>query len=245
MSELFERLSKLSPKRLALLALELQEKLDAAERSRAEPIAIVGMACRLPGAESPEAYWRLLRDGVDAVTRDPQPAVGTSTTTTTPTPKLPARSPPAGAASSTASTASIPSSSASRHARRRPWIRSSGCCSRWPGRRWSTPGIAADSLSGSSTGVYVGMCNGDYGQMLLDGDGQDFDMYLSTGNAGSVASGRVSYVLGLQGPALTVDTACSSSLVAVHLAVQGLRDRRRAGWRSPAASTSSCRRRRR
>ena len=86
-------------------------------------------------------------------------------------------------------------------------------------------GIPPDSLAGSSTGTYIGACNADYAQMLFGGDGRDLDMYLATGNADSVASGRLSYVLGLQGPALSVDTACSSSLVATHLAVQGLRSR--------------------
>ena len=82
MSELFDRLSKLSPKRLALLALELQERLDTAERAASEraasergasePIAVIGMGCRLPGADSPDAYWQLLRDGVDAVADVPR-----------------------------------------------------------------------------------------------------------------------------------------------------------------------------
>ena len=75
MTDLLERLSKLSPKRLALLTLELQEKLDAAERASAsddrEPIAIVGMACRLPGADNPDEYWQLVADGVDAIREIP------------------------------------------------------------------------------------------------------------------------------------------------------------------------------
>ncbi len=92
-------------------------------------------------------------------------------------------------------------------------------------------GYAPDHLAGSATGVFVGACNGDYYQLLLragdesgeDGGGENMDMYTSTGNAHSVISGRISYLLGLQGPSLTVDTACSSSLVALHLACQSLR----------------------
>ncbi len=71
MSELYERLSKLSPKRLALLAMEMQERLDVVERNRNEPIAIIGMGCRLPGAVDPAAYWQLLVDGVDAIREIP------------------------------------------------------------------------------------------------------------------------------------------------------------------------------
>ncbi|MBL8163039.1 MAG: polyketide synthase dehydratase domain-containing protein, partial [Anaerolineae bacterium] len=85
-------------------------------------------------------------------------------------------------------------------------------------------GYAPDSLSTSQTGVFVGICNGDYGQMIMSGDPDDWDVYLSTGNAHSVVSGRLSYILGLQGPSVSVDTACSSSLVATHLAVQSLRN---------------------
>ena len=72
MSDLSERIHQLSPKRLQLLALELDEQLEAAERRRKEPIAIIGMACRFPGdADSPEAFWTLLTNGVDAIREVP------------------------------------------------------------------------------------------------------------------------------------------------------------------------------
>ena len=77
-------------------------------------------------------------------------------------------------------------------------------------------------LSGAKVGVYLGIANSDYGRALFAHPDM-IDAYFSTGNAFSVAAGRLSYHLGLQGPSLAIDTACSSSLVAVHLACQALR----------------------
>ncbi|HVR06985.1 MAG TPA: type I polyketide synthase, partial [Thermoanaerobaculia bacterium] len=83
-------------------------------------------------------------------------------------------------------------------------------------------GIAADRLAGSSTGVFVGLSGQEYG-LLGGGCLERLDGYAGTGSMASIASGRISYALGLQGPSMTVDTACSSSLVTVHLACQALR----------------------
>ena len=171
MSDFLERIAKLPPKRLALLAAELQERLERVERAQAEPIAIVGMACRFPGgADDPERFWRLLRDGVDAITDGAGRSLGR---------RGALRPRPGGArqdrhalaaASWRTSTASTPRSSASRRARRRAWTRSSGCCSRSRGRRSRTPGTRPTASTGSRTGVFVGICNRDYDQMVMRQD---------------------------------------------------------------------------
>ncbi|MGZ4770127.1 MAG: type I polyketide synthase, partial [Ilumatobacteraceae bacterium] len=222
MSELFDRLSNLSPKRLALLAMELQERLDAEQSAHTSPIAIVGMGCRLPGAADLDAYWRLLAEGVDAIREvpesrwdvdeyyDPDPeAVGKIATRWAGTLDGIDRFEPQMFGIS-------PREAQTMDPQQRLLLEVA-----WEALEHA--GIAPDSVHDTQTGVYIGVCNTDYAQLLMEGDVDDFDMYLSTGNATSVASGRLSYVLGLQGPALTVDTACSSSLVAVHLAVQSLR----------------------
>lgn len=84
-------------------------------------------------------------------------------------------------------------------------------------------GHAPSKLVGSATGIYLGIANNDYGRALFARP-ELIDPYFSPGNAYSVASGRVAYLLGLHGPAISVDTACSSSLVAIHLACQALRN---------------------
>ncbi|MBZ0285291.1 MAG: polyketide synthase dehydratase domain-containing protein [Anaerolineae bacterium] len=224
MSDFYERISNMSPKRLMLLAMELQEKVEALEQAKAEPIAIVGMACRFPGgANSPEEFWQLLRDGVDAITDVPA-ARWDVDAYYDPDPNAPGK---------IASRWGGFVDNVDRFEPQIFGISPREAISMDPQQRlllevvWESlerAGYAPDNLSGSSTGVFVGICNSDYRYMITSGNPDDWDVYISTGNAQSVVSGRISYVLGLQGPSVSVDTACSSSLVATHLAVQALRN---------------------
>ncbi len=226
-SEFLERITKLSPKRLALLALELQTKLDKLEKqqpSQAEPIAIVGMACRFPGgANTPEAYWQLLRNGVDAIS-DVPPDRWDAEANYDPDPHTPGKI----ATRWGGFVQNIdqfdpqffgisPREALTMDPQQRMLLEVS-----W--EALEAAGYAPDKRAGSKTGVFVGICNGDYYHHLTVNGDDGIDMYLATGTAHSVASGRVSYVLGLQGPSISVDTACSSSLVSTHLAIQSLRN---------------------
>ncbi|MFC8373058.1 type I polyketide synthase, partial [Streptomyces sp. NPDC057239] len=208
----------------ALPAIRLLQKRAAdLEAQRTEPIAVVSMACRLPGGiGTPEAFWDLLSRGGDAVGGLPKRWEGLGLYD--PDPEAVGKS----------------------YAREGGFIEDiegfdaeffgispREAQSMDPQQRivletaWEAlerAGIRPGTLNESRTGVYLGTMGSDY-DALTHYDLDALDGYVSSGNASSVLSGRVSYALGLQGPAVTVDTACSSSLVALHLAVSALRTR--------------------
>jgi acyl transferase domain-containing protein len=178
-----------------------------------EPIALIGMGCRFPRAGDPEAFWRLLRDGVDAVT------------------EVPADRWDAAAAGTAASRWGGFLEGVDRFDAGFFGISPREAERMDPQQRlvlevvWEAledAGIVPGALAGSRTGVFLGISSSDY-HRLVYGDIGRVNAYNGTGTALSIAANRVSYQLDLRGPSLAVDTACSSSLVAVHLACQSLR----------------------
>ncbi|MDY7093375.1 MAG: SDR family NAD(P)-dependent oxidoreductase [Acidobacteriota bacterium] len=194
----------------------------AAAPSPGEPIAVVGVGCRFPGADGPEAFWRLLEDGVDAIR--PVPAERWD------------------AEALYAPEAATPGKSNTR------WggfleqvdrfdadffgISPREAARMDPQQRlllevaWSAlehAGVVPGELEGSATGVFVGISTNDY-RHLQYGAPELIDAYAGTGNAASIAANRLSYLLDLRGPSVSLDTACSSSLVSVHYACRSLRD---------------------
>ena len=217
-------------KRALFAVKDLRAKLEALERAQKEPIAVIGAGCRLPGGvRNLEDYWQLLRNGVDAVTEVPR-ARWSLDQYYDPDPEAPGKM-------YTRSGAFVenidkfdaqffnmaPREAASLDPQQRMLLEVS-----WEALEHA--GYAPDQLAGTATGVFVGISNNDFANYLLASrDVTQIDPYSGTGGAFCVAAGRISYVLGLQGPNLAVDTACSSSLVAVHMACQSLRAPRNAG----------------
>ena len=186
-----------------------------------EPIAIVALACRFPGAPDPEAYWELLSGGVDAIREIPDDRFDVDEYYD-PDPE----------------------------ARGKIYTRYGGYLQSIDGfdpeffgispreAVWMDPqqrlmleiawegleraGYAPASLRGSRTGVFVGVAANEYSQLLNANSVETIEAHFITGNALNVIAGRVAFALGLEGPAMAVDTACSASLVAVHQACQAL-----------------------
>ncbi len=220
MSDFADRLSRLSPQKLALLAQELQARLQAAEQRTAEPIAIIGAGCRLPGADGPAAFWRLLEEGRDAIREVPSDRWNADAWYD-PDPDVPGRMNSRWGGFLDDIDKFDPQffGIAPREARTMDPQQRLLLEVSWEALEHA--GQAPDRLGGTPTGVFVGISGMDYLQLIRDRAGLD-NLYFSTGQSHAVAAGRISYILGLRGPALAVDTACSSSLVAVHLACQSL-----------------------
>ena len=215
---------ELSPTKKALLALkQMQGKLEALEQAKHEPIAIVGIGCRFPGADNPEEFWQLLQNGKDAIVETPaerwdksdyyaQPSTLGKICTTYGgfVPHL---------KEFDASFFRIaPREAASLDPQQRLLL----------GVSWEAlenAAIPADKVRGSRTGVFIGVSAIDYWHQLLSRNNTEIDAYLTTGNTHSLASGRISHFFDFTGTSISLDTACSSSLVAVHLAIKSLRDR--------------------
>ncbi|MEF7613128.1 polyketide synthase, partial [Aquincola sp. MAHUQ-54] len=201
----------------------LQARLAVAEGAAREPIAVVGLGCRYPGgADTPEAFWQLLAEGRDAIgpvpadrwdadaLHDPDPAAPGRIVTReggfVPDPQL----------FDAAFFGIAPREAASLDPQQRLLLEVA-----W--EAMEDAGLPPTQLSGQPVGVFVGISSQDHSHHLLQQPSEAIDAYLATGNAHSVAAGRLSYTFGFTGPSLAVDTACSSSLVAVHLACQSLR----------------------
>jgi myxalamid-type polyketide synthase MxaE and MxaD len=212
----------LSPAKRALIEIkELRAQLDAARRERNIPVAIVGMACRYPGAQNIGEFWDLLVNGRDAIAETPESRWDVDAVYD-PDPSAPGKM-------SSRKGGFLPHLEEFDAAffgitpREAPYVD--------PRQRlmleivWEAledAGIPPGSLSGSRTGVFLATLTSDYSDILMR-DLRRAEAYSGPGTATCVIANRISYFLDLHGPSVTLDTACSGSLIALHMACESLR----------------------
>jgi myxalamid-type polyketide synthase MxaB len=203
---------------------ELRAKLDRLEHASGEPIAVIGMSCRFPGAPDIAAFWELLRRGEDAIVEVPKDRWDLDAYYD-PDPGMPGKMYTRWGGFlndidgfSPAFFGISPREAASMDPQQRMLLEVS-----W--EALESAAVVPERLQNGRVGMFVGVGATDYSELMVMQGAAAIDPYNGTGTAFSVSSGRLSYVLGVRGPSLALDTACSSSLAAVHLAVGSLRNR--------------------
>lgn len=207
---------------LGVGAAPVLSPVDRGALAEHEPLAVVGMACRLPGGiDSPEGLWQLLKEGGEVVGPLPTDR-GWDLGRYHPDTSVPGTFNARGGSFLTAPGdfdaeffGVSPREAITMDPQQRQLLEVA-----W--EAIESAGIVPADLHGSDTGVFLGASYNDYGSRVADPPAE-YEGYLALGSASSVASGRISYTFGLQGPALTIDTACSSSLAALTVACQSLR----------------------
>ncbi|KQU73852.1 MULTISPECIES: type I polyketide synthase [unclassified Rhizobacter] len=213
-------LTQLSAVKLALMAQQMRGQSEAL--MRADPIAIVGMGCRFPGgADSPEQFWQLLVDGVDAVREVPADRWDADALYD-PDPSAPGKSATKWGGFldridgfDAAYFGILPREAERMDPQQRLFLEVAM-------ESLDDAGLTRERLRGSRTGVFIASYHNDY-QLLEYRDPEAIDARTLTGTVHSVLANRLSFLLDLRGPSISIDTACSSSLVAIHLACQSLR----------------------
>ena len=214
-------------KRATLALKKLRAKVDALEGANTEPIAIVGIGCRFPGgANDPESFWRLLRDGVDAVVEVPADR-WSADEYYDPDPDAPGKTWTKKAAFISGIDqfdpqffGIAPREAASMDPQQRLILETA-----W--EAMEDAGLVPAHLAGSQTGVFIGIGLNDYGRIQVPDQTLDPSLvnnYDLSGNALCITANRLSYLIDFRGPSMAIDTACSSSLVAVHVACRSLRN---------------------
>lgn len=217
---------QLSPVKRALVKLrQMQARIDELEDTNKEAIAVVGLGCRFPGgSNSAEEYWTLLKEGRDAITEVPENRWDVDAYYDA-DPQAPGKIVTrwGGFIEETGEFdpdffGISPREAETMDPQQRLLLETI-----WESLEHAA--INPDTLKESLTGIFIGICGVDYSYKLLNRPLEDIDGYFCSGNTHSMATGRLSYILGLQGPNIAIDTACSSSLIATHLACQSLRSR--------------------
>src|SRR4051812_411957 len=223
MSDLAARLAGLSPAQRKLLEQRLKRQPSAPE-PLAEPIAIIGMACRFPGAPNLQAYWRLIEEGRSGV-REVPPDRWDADEFYDPSGETPGKMSVRWAAFIDGHDqidpqffGITPREAARMDPQQRLLLEVA-----W--EAMENAGRPAEELAGSKTGVFIGIGGTDYSKVGVPYDDyyQQIDAHLGTGNALSIAANRLSYIFDFHGPSAAVDTACSSASLGIHLAVESLR----------------------